>query len=66
MIKNQEDVREKTNYLIEVKGLRSNFICKAIDLNRYAFCHFRKGRRNIPEDKLLLLEKFIEEYLQNN
>lgn len=56
------EIRQKLNYLIEVKGCRGNFICNYVGIRRDELCHFRKGRRDLNNSVLLKMEEFIDKY----
>lgn len=58
----QEIVRQDLNTYIEASGIKAKFICEKVldNLDTSVLCRFRKGERDLFEDTLSKLEKYLD------
>lgn len=59
---NQEEVRSRLIAILNDTGIKSKFICDKIGLTQDVFSRFKTGAKNLSDDNLEALDKFLVDH----
>lgn len=62
MEERQKNIRERLNTFIEKSGRKACWVCEQCNLDVSLISRFRKGKRDLWEESLSVLEQFLQKY----